>query len=95
MAIPEAPAVEAPIKRRMLRVRVIDNSKEAHPTVNVRIPLGMVKWGMKLGAAFSPQLQNVDLDWDEITAMLESADLGKIVEVEDEIEHRMVEVWVE
>ncbi len=50
---------------------------------------------MKVGAAFSPQLKGADPDWDEITAMLEDAELGKIVEVEDEVEHRTVGVWVE
>jgi len=95
MAIQEPPAVAPDLKARVLRIRVVDNSKDGHPIVNVRMPLRLVKWGMKMGKAFSPQLKDVDIDWDEITTMLESTDLGKIVEVEDEVEHKNVEVWVE
>ena len=82
-------------KATTLRVRVVDNSKAGHPVVNVKVPIGMVKWGMKMGAAFSPQLKEAHLDWDEISATIEQGDLGKIVEVEDEAENKTVEVWVE
>ena len=86
---------EAEQKGKTLRVRVVDNSREGHPTVNVKVPIGVVKWGMKMGQAFSPQLKDAKLDWESINAMLESGELGKIVEVEDEAEHKTVEVWVE
>ncbi len=82
-------------KATTLRIKVVDYAKEGRPVVNVKVPIGMVKWGLKMGAAFSPQLKEAHLDWDEINAMLEQGDLGKIVEVEDEAEHKTVEVWVE
>ena len=50
---------------------------------------------MKMAQAFSPELKDVDLDWDSITAMLQDGELGTIVEVEDDAEHKTVEVWVE
>lgn len=86
---------ESPRKGRMLRVRVVDHTNQEHPTVNVRMPVSLVKWGMKMGQAFSPQLKDVDLDWDSINTLLEQDELGKIVEVEDETQHKTVEVWVE
>lgn len=82
-------------KAKTLRVRVVDNSKEGHPTVNVKVPVGLVKFGMKMGMAFSPEMKAANLDWDAISAMIEEGDLGRIVEVEDEAEHKTVEVWVE
>jgi hypothetical protein len=82
-------------KTRSLHVRVVDTSNQGHPVVNVRMPVRVVKFGLKMAKAFSPELKDVDLDWDAITAMIDEGELGKIVEVEDEAEHRTVEVWIE
>lgn len=82
-------------KAKILRVKVVDNSKDGHPTVNVRLPIGVVKWGMKMAQAFSPEVKAANLDWDSITAMVQEGVEGKIVDVEDEAEHKTVEVWVE
>lgn len=92
MAVPEAEVAE---KAPTLRVRVVDNSKEGHPVVNIRIPVRVVKFGMQMAKMFSPQMKDVNLDWDAITAMVEAGQLGKIVEVEDESENKTIEVWVE
>jgi hypothetical protein len=78
-----------------LRVKVVDNTKEGRPAVNIKVPIGVVKWGMKMAQAFSPQMKDVDLDWDSIDAMVQQGDIGKIVEVEDEAEHKTIEVWLE
>ncbi len=80
---------------RYLRVKVVDHAKEGRPAVNVKVPVGVVKWGMKMAQAFSPQMRDVDLDWDSIDAMVQEGESGKIVEVEDEAEHKTVEVWLE
>jgi hypothetical protein len=50
---------------------------------------------MKMAQAFSPELKDVDLDWDSITAMIQEGEQGKLVEVEDEVDHKTVEVWME
>jgi hypothetical protein len=86
---------EAQRQARVLHVRVTDHAREGHPTVNVKLPIGVVRWGMKLGAAFSPQMKDANLDWDVIATAIEQGEVGKIVEVEDEAEHKTVEVWVE
>ena len=36
-----------------------------------------------------------DVDWDAISAAIETGELGKIVDVDDEAEHKTVEVWIE
>ena len=77
---------------KRLRVRVVEGG---HPTVNVKVPIGVAKWGMKMAQAFSPEMKNASLDWDSITAMLQEGEQGKLVEVEDEADHKTVEVWVE
>jgi hypothetical protein len=77
---------------KLLRVRVVEAGR---PTVNVKVPIGVAKWGMKMARAFSPEMKDADLDWDSITALIQEGEQGKIVEVEDEVNHKTVEVWME
>lgn len=80
---------------KFLRVRVVDNSRPGRPPVNIKMPIGVVKWGMKMAQTFSPRMKDVNLDWDSITAMIDEGVEGKIVDVDDEAEHKTVEVWIE
>ena len=83
----------APEKQaKLLRVRVVE---DGHPTVNVKVPIGVAKWGMKMAQAFSPKMKDANLDWESINAIIEEGEHGKLVEVEDEVDHKTVEVWVE
>jgi hypothetical protein len=77
---------------KLLRIRVVE---DGHPTVNIKVPLGVAKWGRKMVQAFSPQMKDTNLDWESISAMIQEGEQGKIVEVEDEVDHKTVEVWVE
>ena len=77
---------------KLLVVRVVE---DGHPTVNIKVPIGLAKWGMKMAQAYSPEMKDADLGWESITAMIHEGEGGKIVEVEDEVEHKTVEVWVE
>ena len=79
-------------KAKLLRVRVVE---DGHPTVNVKVPIGVAKWGMRMAQAFSPQMKDANLDWESITAVIQEGEQGKIVEVEDDVDHKTVEVWVE
>jgi hypothetical protein len=87
-----AQAREPEKKAKLLRVRVVEGG---HPTVNVKIPIGVAKWGMKVAQTFSPEIKDSNLDWESITAIIREGEQGKIVEVEDEADHKTVEVWVE
>jgi hypothetical protein len=82
-------------KARMLRVKVVDQTRDGSPAVNIKVPLGVVKRGMKMAEAFSPEVKAANLDWAAITTMIEEGAMGRIVDVEDEAEHRTIEVWVE
>ena len=77
---------------KSLRVRVME---DGHPAVKVKIPIGVAKWGMKMAQAFSPEMKDTNLDWESIMAMIREGEQGKIVEVEDEVDHKTVEVWME
>jgi hypothetical protein len=77
---------------KLLRVQVVE---DGHQAVNVKVPIGVAKWGMKMAQAFSPEMKNANLDWDRISAMIQEGEQGKLVEVEDEADHKTVEVWVE
>ncbi len=80
---------------KYLRVKVVDHAKEGRPAVNIKVPIGVVKWGMKMAQAFSPQMKDVNLDWNSIDAMVQEGETGNLVEVEDEAEHKTIEVWLE
>lgn len=82
-------------KATFLRVKVVDHTKPGEPAVKIKMPIGVVKWSMKMAQAFAPNMKDVHLDWDSITAMIEQGEVGKLVDVEDEAAHKTVEVWVE
>ena len=84
-----------PTTVRSLRIRVVDTGRDDQPAVNIKVPIAVVRFGMKLAKAFSPEVRDADLDWDSIVAMIDRGELGRIVEVENESEHKTVEVWVE
>jgi hypothetical protein len=77
---------------KLLVVRVVE---DGHPTVNIKVPIGLAKWGMKMAQAHSPEMKDANLDWESIIAIIQEGDRGKIVEVEDEVHHKTVEVWVQ
>ena len=81
-------------KATYLLVKVVDTAREGRPPVNIRVPIGVFKFGIKMAQTFSPDVKKANLDWDGITAMVEEGALGELVHVEDEAEHRIVDVSV-
>jgi hypothetical protein len=79
-------------KAKLLVVRVVEDGR---PAVNIKVPIDLAKWGMKMAQAFSPEMKDADLDWESIIAMIQEGEGGKIVEVEDEVDYKTVEVWVQ
>ena len=87
------PAVSASAgTARWFRVRVTDVAT-GRTKVNVNLPLSLVKAGLKMGARFAPDME--ELDWDELALAIQEGAAGKIVEVEDEEDGERVEVYVE
>lgn len=85
----------AAVKAQFLHVKVVDKLRPDQGVINVKVPISLVKWGMKMAKAFSPEMKEVDVDWDEVAASISESGPQKIVEVEDEVQHRTVDVWVE
>lgn len=79
-------------KPRFLRVRVTDTNSN-HPKVNVRLPVSMVSVGLKMGSKFAPQVEG--LDADQLMQIIESGEIGQIVDVFDEEDGEHVEVFLE
>ncbi len=74
------------------RVRVTDlTSGKAKASVN--IPLGLMDWGLKIGAQFAPEVS--DLNLTQLGEMLRSGIEGKIIDVVDEEDGEHVEIFVE
>jgi hypothetical protein len=79
-------------KARWFRVRVTD-VETGRVKVNVNLPLSLVNVATKMGARFSPEMQ--DFDWDELMVAIKEGASGKLVEVEDDAGGERVEVFVD
>jgi hypothetical protein len=80
-------------KPRWFRVRVTD-TRTGKRKVHVNIPLGLVNVGIRMGARFAPQIEDMDLS--EILRQIEEEGMqGKIIDVEDEEDGEHVEIYVE
>ena len=79
-------------ENRFLRVQVTDmNSGKAK--VNVTIPMGLVGAGLRMAERFAPEFEGFDME--ELEELLASGAVGKMVEVRDEEDNELVEVYVE
>ena len=77
---------------RWMRVRVTDLNT-GRSKVNVNLPMGLVNIGVKMGARFAPEMEDIDLD--EIVKAIQDGAQGKIVEVEDEEDNERVQIYIE
>ncbi len=77
---------------RWLRVKVTD-SRTGKSRANIRLPIGLVNAGLKMGARFSPEMDGVDMN------VLKDAVLnnktGLIVDVFDDQDDEHVEIFIE
>ena len=72
------------------RVRVA-NLETGKNRVTVNIPIRMMKFGLKIGSRFSPEIEN--LDWNELTGMMQDMKAGMLVDVQDEESNEHVQVY--
>ena len=86
---------EPETKARYIRVTIVDHTKEGRPAVTIKVPIGVATWGMKMAQTFSPQVKEANLDWDSLSALIQDGARGEIVHVDDEAEHKTIDVWVE
>jgi hypothetical protein len=79
-------------KKRRVRISVTDE-KTGKKHVNVNIPFRLAKVIKKIGAKFSPEVDGLEID--ELLETLESENVGKIVDVQDDADGKRVEIFVE
>ncbi|NIM95204.1 MAG: hypothetical protein GTO18_16020 [Anaerolineales bacterium] len=77
---------------KWLRVRVTDlDSGKA--SVNVNLPIGLVNVGLRMGARFAPEMD--DMEFEELSEAMRQGMTGKIIDVVDEEEGQRVEIYLE
>lgn len=84
--------LSGPGRAKWFRVRVSDKLT-GKTKVNVNIPMGLVNVGMRMGARFAPEMNDVNMA--EILQAVKSGASGKILEVDDEEDGEHVEIYVE
>ncbi|HEY9075872.1 MAG TPA: hypothetical protein VIO61_04975 [Anaerolineaceae bacterium] len=89
---PTAPEIPAGLRGRWFRV-VVTDTNTGKARVNVRLPLGLVNAGLKMGARFAPQVEG--LDENILREFILSGETGKVVDVTDEDDGEHVEVYIE
>lgn len=77
---------------RFFRVRVTDTDS-GRTRVNVRLPLGMVNAGIRMGMRFSPEVEG--LDAAKLAEALASGETGQIMDIYDDEDGEHVEVYIE
>jgi hypothetical protein len=77
---------------RFFRVRVSD-ILTGKVRANIRLPLGMVNAGLRMGMKFSPEVEG--LNAERLAEALANGKTGKIVDVYDDEDGEHVEVYIE
>ncbi|KAF0112221.1 MAG: hypothetical protein FD147_282 [Chloroflexi bacterium] len=77
---------------RFFRVRVTDTDS-GRTRVNVRLPLGMVNAGIRMGMRFSPEVEG--LDAAKLAEALATGETGQIMDIYDDEDGEHVEVFIE
>ena len=85
-------AQKKPGGAQWFRVRVSD-SQTGKMKALVNLPIGLMDWGLRVGAQFAPEMDGLDLN--ELSEILKSGADGKIVEVIDEEDGEHVEIFIE
>ena len=86
------PSAEVDKDPSWFRVRVA-NLETGKNRVTVNIPIRMMKFGLKIGSRFSPEIEN--LDWNELTGMMKDMKSGMLVDVQDEDSNEHVQVYLD
>jgi hypothetical protein len=77
---------------KYFRVRVTDTDS-GKTRVNIRLPIGLVGAGLKMGMKFSPEIEGIDADI--LQEFLTNGAIGQIVDVFDDEDGEHVEVFIE
>lgn len=79
-------------ENRYLRIRVTDLASGVGK-VNVTVPIGLVRAGLRIAERFAPDFGDMDLQ--EIADLIAEGAMGKIIEVVDAEDNERVEIYIE
>lgn len=88
----EALALKDTAGRRWFHLRVTD-SDSGKARVNMRMPLGLVTAGLRLGMKFGTEIDG--LSAEEILKAIQSGQYGKVLEIDSTKDREHVEIFVE
>jgi len=77
---------------RWFRVRVTD-LRSGRSKMNINIPMALVDVGIKMGARFVPESE--DVDFEQVRDALRRGQQGRIFDIEDDEDQERVEIFVE
>jgi hypothetical protein len=77
---------------RWFRVRVSD-AITGNQKTNIRIPIGLMNAGFRIGAQFSPELSGMNSE--EIMNAIKAGKTGLIIDVIDDEDNEHVEIFIE
>lgn len=77
---------------RWLRIRVTDLNT-GRQRVQVNLPLSLLEVGLRIGSAYAPELQGIDLN--EVIRAIHSGASGRLVDVEDLDDGERIEIVLE
>ena len=77
---------------RWFRVKITD-TRTGKSRANIRLPIGLVNAGLKMGAKFSPEMEGMDMD--VVSDALRDGQTGLIIDVFDDEDDEHVEVFIE
>jgi len=70
----------------------VTNSTSGRKKVSVKIPLSLARIGLRVGAKFVPEMDEVE--WEHVLSEMSSGDVDTIVEVNDEQSGEHVQVFI-
>lgn len=80
---------------RFVKVRVTEQDS-ARPKVNITVPVGLVRWAMKLAPeSAKAKIDEHEIDMRAVSEALERGITGKIVDIEDTEKGQHIEIWLE
>ena len=89
---PTAATAGSDTEPNWFRVRVA-NLETGKNRVSVNIPVRMMKFGLKIGSRFSSEIGN--MDWNELTGMIQEMKSGVLVDVQDEDSNEHVQIYLD
>ena len=83
-------------KREAKSIRVVVSDDQDEKQVNVRLPIGLFKAGIKIGEKFSPELQASmqEINYDEVKRAFEAGESGEVTTVETNDGHT-IRIYIE